>query len=487
MDWGELASIHLHPGREKRVAQGHRWVFSNEIQEPLGGIEPGSWVRVHSSKGALLGSGYINPRSLIAVRLVCIPGEKPSVDLLRERLIKAAAFRARKLYPDSSCCRLVFGESDGLPGLIVDRYGDILVYQIGTLGMSRIEDTLKELLVDLFAPRALVYRHDTPVRHLEGLELCKGIAHGVLPEEIWVDMDGIQQKLNPLGGQKTGFYLDQRDNRKALRRWAPGARMLDVFCYHGGWSLAAGASGAVEVLGVDDSSEAVEQAGLNAARNQMDHRCRFQVGEAFQFLRTLPRNAFDLIVLDPPAFAKTKSALPEAMKGYTDLNRRAMLALEPGGILVTCSCSYHLSEELFRKVLLQAGQASGRGLRLLEARGQAPDHPILLSMPETQYLKCCMLQPSGELTRPPRPYAHLAIHGSARQGGKASRPAARIPIDLDDGAGFAPARMRLTAGGRGPRQTGSYSLGSQPSSSVNSEIPVWATTCSSLLSPSMRA
>jgi 23S rRNA (cytosine1962-C5)-methyltransferase len=205
-------------------------------------------------------------------------------------------------------------------------------------------------------------------------------------------MDGIQQRLNPLGGQKTGFYLDQRDNRQALRRWVKGARVLDLFCYNGAWSLVAASAGASEVLGIDDSSEAINQASRNADQNQLGDQCRFEVGEAFRFLKSVPRGAYDVIILDPPAFAKTKSALPDARKGYTDLNRRAMLALEPGGILVSCSCSYHLSEDLFRQVLLQAAQASGRRLRLLEARSQSADHPVLLAMPETQYLKCCFLQ-----------------------------------------------------------------------------------------------
>jgi 23S rRNA (cytosine1962-C5)-methyltransferase len=374
------------------VLQGHRWVFSNEIAEPLSDIEPGSWVRVYSSRGAELGSGYINPKSLIAVRLVCAPGEKPSRDLLRSRLLQAAAFRSEKLYPHCSCYRLAFGESDALPGLIVDRYNDIFVYQIGTLGMSRIETAIQELIVELFAPKALVYRHDTSARTLEGLDLRKGIAFGEIPEECWVDIDGIQQKLNPLGGQKTGAYLDQRDNRNALRRWAHGARVLDIFCYNGAWSLAAASAGAAEVTGVDNSSEAIEQARANAVRNRLEERCQFHATEAFQFLKTVPRGAHDLIVLDPPAFAKTKATLSDARRGYTDLNRRAMLALEPGGILVSCSCSYHLSEDLFQQVLLQSAQASGRRLRLLEARGQSADHPVLLAMPETHYLKCYILQ-----------------------------------------------------------------------------------------------
>lgn len=391
-EYENVRPLRLHPGKERRLLQGHRWVFSNEIAESLSEFEPGSWVEVQSSKGAPLGIGTINPRSLIAVRIVCAPGERPSRDLFRERLLKASSFRSNKLYPSSSCYRVVFGDSDGLPGLIVDRYEDILVYQIGTLGMSCMEPLIQELLIELFQPKALVYRHDSQVRTLEGLELTKGLAFGEVPTECWIDMDGIQQRLNPLGGQKTGFYLDQRDNRQALRRWVKGARVLDLFCYNGAWSLVAASAGASEVLGIDDSSEAINQASRNADQNQLGDQCRFEVGEAFRFLKSVPRGAYDVIILDPPAFAKTKSALPDARKGYTDLNRRAMLALEPGGILVSCSCSYHLSEDLFRQVLLQAAQASGRRLRLLEARSQSADHPVLLAMPETQYLKCCFLQ-----------------------------------------------------------------------------------------------
>lgn len=392
MEFESVRPLRLHPGREKRLLQGHRWVFSNEIGDTLSEVMPGSWVEVQSSKGVPLGIGTINPRSLIAVRIICAPGEKPSRDLFKDRLLRASSFRGSRVYPNSSCYRMVFGESDGLPGLIVDRYDDVLVYQVGTLGMSGLEPLIRELLLELFQPKALVYRHDSNVRSLEGLELTKGVAYGEVPADCWIDVDGIQQRLSPLGGQKTGFYLDQRDNRQALRRWVSGARVLDLFCYNGAWSLVAASAGALEVLGVDDSSEAVKQASQNADRNKLRDKCRFEVGEAFRFLKSVPRGAFDLIILDPPAFAKTKSALPDARKGYTDLNRRAMLVLEPGGILVSCSCSYHLSEELFRQVLLQAAQASGRRLRLLEARGQAADHPVLLSMPETQYLKCFFLQ-----------------------------------------------------------------------------------------------
>ena len=387
-----MKPVNLHAGRARRILQGHRWIFSNEISDRLSDYEPGSWVEVRSAKGVVLGIGYINPRSLIGVRLVCPPGQKPTKDFFSNLLKNAALRRSQAYYPGSECYRMVYGESDGLPGLVVDRYGEILVYQITTLGMARMEPLIQELLVDLFRPKALVYRNDTRVRALEGLSLEKGVAFGELPEEYWVTLDGIEFQVTPLTGQKTGFYLDQRDNRKALRHWVSGKRVLDLFCYNGAWSLSAAAGGAREVMGVDQSSEAVLQARSNTARNGMEDRCGFVEDEAFHFLKNVEKGSYDVIILDPPAFAKTKSALPEAQKGYTDLNRRALLALSPGGMLITCSCSYHVNTSIFREVILQAAQAAHKPLRLVETRGQALDHPVLLAMPETHYLKCYFLE-----------------------------------------------------------------------------------------------
>jgi 23S rRNA (cytosine1962-C5)-methyltransferase len=388
----EMKPLNLHPGRERRILQGHRWIFSNEISDRISDYEPGSWVEVRSAKGVSLGSGYINPRSLIAVRLVCPRGQEPTKDFFYNLIKNAAVRRSEEYYPGAECYRVVYGESDGLPGLVVDRYGDILVYQITTLGMARMEPLVQELLLDLFQPEALVYRHDAHVRTLEGLALEKGVAFGELPEEYWVTLDGVEFQVAPLSSQKTGFYLDQRDNRKAFRHWVRGKKVLDLFCYNGAWSLSAAAGSATEVVGVDQSSEAIVQARSNAVRNGMDDRCRFVEDEALHFLKNAEKASYDVVVLDPPAFAKTKSALPEAQKGYTDLNRRALLALKPGGLLISCSCSYHMHPEMFREVILQAAQASGRQLRLLEMRGQALDHPALLSMPETRYLKCYFLE-----------------------------------------------------------------------------------------------
>lgn len=386
-----MKQLHLHPGRDRRILQGHRWVFSNEIAAPLSDFEPGSWVEVLTARGVSLGSGYINPASLIAVRLVSPPGEKPDEDFFREAMKNAARCR-QWTYPESQCHRLIYGESDNLPGLVVDRYGDVLVYQIGTLGMARMEPLVQELLQDVFKPSAIVFRNDSPSRRLEGLDEQKGIALGTLPEDLVVDIDGIKYRIDVLEGQKTGMYLDQRDNRRNLRRWTQGRNVLDLFCYNGAWSLSAAAGGASEVIGVDQSKDATAQARQNAHLNGTADICSFVAGDVFEYLKRLQRAAFDVIILDPPAFAKTKSAIQEARKGYTDINRRALLALKPGGLLVSCSCSYHMNEDLFREVLISAGQASGRRLRLLSMGSQAMDHPALLAMPETRYLKCYFVE-----------------------------------------------------------------------------------------------
>lgn len=387
-----MQTLLLKPAAEKRILKGHRWIFSNEISSPLKDFSPGSWVEVQSARGSSLGSGYINPNSLITVRLVCPPGRDPDKDFFRSLLQSADRLRAEVLYPKSQCYRMVFAESDGLPGLVVDRYGDVLVYQITTLGMAMMEDLIRELLIDMFQPRALIFRNDSRLRLLEDLPLARGVAFGSAPKNVGIVLDGLEMLVDPLEGQKTGFYLDQRDNRAALPPWAAGKKVLDLFCHNGAWGLYAAKGGAAEVVGVDQSQQAIELARNSAAMNGFDGVCRFVQQDAVQFLKETRRESFDTIILDPPAFAKTKRALPESLKGYIDVNRRALLALKPGGLLVSCSCSYHVNDDLFHHALLQAAQACTRRLRILEARGQAKDHPVLLAMPETKYLKCLFLE-----------------------------------------------------------------------------------------------
>jgi len=227
-----MKTLTLHLGRERRILQGHRWVFSNEIADPIHDLEPGSWVEVLTAKGLSLGTGYINPASLIAVRLACPAGKKPDEKFFRQAMLDAASFR-QSLYPGAESCRLVFGESDQFPGLVVDRYGDVLVYQAGTVGMAAMEESVRQLLIELFQPSALVFRNDSLSRTLEGLPLEKGVAYGSVSGDILVRIDGIRYMVDVLNGQKTGMYLDQRDNRNAARQWMEGKRVLDLFCYNG--------------------------------------------------------------------------------------------------------------------------------------------------------------------------------------------------------------------------------------------------------------
>lgn len=380
----------LEKGREKRLLRGHKWVYSNELTVSLKGFAPGSWVRVMSAKGVYLGLGYVNPNSLIAVRIFCPPGKKPTLGYFQELLSRADSLR-RAIFRGSEVYRMFFGESDGLPGFVVDKYEDVLVYQANTQGITAIEPQLLEMLVSLFRPSCVVYRNDSSARQLEGLDLDKGIAFGGLKEDLWVNIDGLWFSVDPIEGQKTGLYLDQRENRKLLKPFVEGKRVLDLFCYDGAWSIHAALYGARYVVGVDQSAWALERARVNAKRNGVEEKCSFIRADVFDFLRD-DHDLFDVIVCDPPAFAKNKKTLANAIKGYTDLNRRAMLKLTEGGVLVTCSCSHHLSEPLFHNLLVEASLASGRRFVILEIRGQSPDHPIFLPMPETRYLKCFVLR-----------------------------------------------------------------------------------------------
>jgi 23S rRNA (cytosine1962-C5)-methyltransferase len=383
-----MQTVRLKKGCEKRIVRGHKWVFSNEIADPLKTFSPG-WVGIYSYKEAFLGTGYLNPHSLIAVRIFSGKEEAPDSDFFSKRIAEASD-RKKKLYPGSNTCRIIYGESDGLPGLIIDRYGEVYVCQANTWCMSEHQDTIKDCIIELFSPEALVFRNDSRARLLEGLVQEKFIAYGSLPKRAYVRMNGLNFDVDVLNGQKTGLFLDQRDNREALRKYVPGGSVLDFFCYDGAWALVAKLSGASSVTGIDSSSFAVERARNNASLNSLD--CEFIAAEALDVLKSLNRNSQDMIILDPPAFAKSKKDLPDAMRGYIDINRRALLALKPGGILASCSCSYNMSAEDFHDVILKASLSAGKELRLLESRGQALDHPVLLAMPETAYLKCLILQ-----------------------------------------------------------------------------------------------
>ena len=385
-----VQTIRLKKNQERRILAGHSWIFSNEVHGSLQGLEPGQVVRVVSWSGRFLGLGTLSLNSLISIRLLSRRQVTIDADFYRKRL-RAAAERRHRLYPGSSTYRLVFGEADFLPGLIVDRYDRHLVVQVLTQGMARVEQWLLDILQETFRPTSIIMRNDSPMRTLEGLPLERRLAFGTISDDLVVELDGLRFHVAPLEGQKTGLYLDQRENRPQLRGLVQDKRVLDACCYEGAWGLYAASFGAREVVAVDQSEPALQRGRMNAEINGLARMCRFEQQDIFDFLKDCEEQ-FDAIVLDPPAFIKSKAKIREGERGYLDLNRRAMKLLPPGGILVTCSCSHHLQRERFQAILNQAARLAGKRLCLLQARGQAGDHPVLMSMPETAYLKCLFLE-----------------------------------------------------------------------------------------------
>ena len=388
-----MVRVVLHKGRERRPMAGHPWIYQGEIQRIEGEPTPGELIDVRDARGRFIGRGYINPRSQIAVRLLTWQDEAIDELFLRRR-IQAAIDLRKRWVADAEAYRVVFGEADQLPGLIVDRYGEILVVQFLTAGIEALGGTLVELLLDLLRPRGIYARNDVPARELEGLQRTRGFLHGQFDTLLQISEGGTRFWVDIAAGQKTGLFLDQRENRLRVRSFAEGREVLDAFCYTGGFGLHAAAAGAKSVLGVELSKDAAALAVKNAELNGFEKMIRVVEGNAFDELRSMDREGrrFDLIVLDPPAFTKGKEALQNAIRGYKEINLRAMKLLREGGILVTCSCSYHLSVELFREMLADAAADARRRFRLIESRTQAQDHPILLGVRETHYLKCGILE-----------------------------------------------------------------------------------------------
>jgi 23S rRNA (cytosine1962-C5)-methyltransferase len=335
----------------------------------------------------------VNLNSQIAGRLLSRV-EEPIDEAFIERRIRDALARARRSATGPGACRLVFGEGDYLPGLIVDRYADIVVVQILIAGMERLRTAIIDVLNRLVTPRAIYERSDASARKLEGLELRRGFARGTGDTGVWIREDDLTFFVEVAAGQKTGFFLDQRENRQVVKRLTRGRDVLDCFCYSGGFSLSAGAGGANSVLGIDISTEALSWAERSAEQNGLGASCRFVSANAFDHLRALGREGrrFGMVILDPPAFTKGREALAGALRGYNEINLRAMKLLAPGGILVTCSCSYHVDAATFVDMLRSAAADARRDFRLLALRSQAEDHPILLAAKETQYLKCAILE-----------------------------------------------------------------------------------------------
>jgi 23S rRNA (cytosine1962-C5)-methyltransferase len=394
METLDFTPLRLKKNEERRLLAGHAWVFSNEVDTaatPIKDLAPGQPVVIEDHRGRTIGTGYANPQSLICARLVSRDRAHPfSASLLVHRLKVALSLRSR-LFPEPFY-RLAYGESDGLPGLVVDRYADVLVAQITTAGMEAMRDAILEALTKVLRPKAVLWRNDAPVRELEGLDLYVRPALGEAPERVALTEHGARFHAPLLAGQKTGWFFDQRDNRAWLARISRGARVLDLFSYVGAWGVQAALAGADAVTCVDASGEALESVAANAADNGVAERVSGVRGDAFEVLRALREDhaRFDVVITDPPAFIKRRKDMKEGTAAYRRLNQMAMQVMARDGLLVACSCSQHMEAASLEAQLYAAARHVDRGLQILARGGQAPDHPIHPAMPETAYLKAVL-------------------------------------------------------------------------------------------------
>lgn len=386
-----------------RIKGGHPWVFDNEITELEEQPEDGELCDVLSPKGRYLGTGFFNSHSKIRVRILSNnTNDRFDEAFFRRRLQYAWDYRKTVMGEDRSCCRLIFGEADHFPGLTVDRFGDILVAQTLSLGIEKKKELLFPLLVKIMEAdgervSGIFQRNDVKIRQLEGLSQYKGwfpLREKPLPEatQTEIEENGVRYLVDFENGQKTGFFLDQKYNRAAAARLAPGKRVLDCFTHTGSFGLNCAKAGAKQVHSVDISEAALQVAKENAGRNGLSEKITYEQANVFDLLPRLTPGEYDYIILDPPAFTKSHKTVKDAQRGYKEINFRAMKALPRGGYLATCSCSHFMTAELFREVLKSAARDAGVELRLIEERFQGPDHPILWSVPETDYLKFYLLQ-----------------------------------------------------------------------------------------------
>lgn len=384
-------NVYLRRGREQRVLGGHPWIFRSDIEREDGAAD-GLPVRVLTSAGRFLAMAVYNPRSQISLRILSRRDEPVDGAFIRGRVRRALDYRRR--FADLNSCRLIFAESDGLPAVIADKFGGVIVLQILCLGMERFKGDIVDALVKELSPRGVYERNDVPVRELEGLSQQTGLLWGEVPDRVEMQENGVRFLVDVKEGQKTGFFLDQKENRAAIAPFVPGMRVLDCFTHTGSFALHAARYGAAEVTGVDISEHACACALENARLNGVEDRVRFECANAFDFLRAQQTagEQYDVVILDPPAFTKTRSAVEGALRGYKEINLRGMKLTRDGGYFVTCSCSQHVTPDLFRGMLMDAQKDAHVQLRQIEWRTQGRDHPILLSSPETQYLKCGIFQ-----------------------------------------------------------------------------------------------
>jgi 23S rRNA (cytosine1962-C5)-methyltransferase len=386
----QMAEVSITSRGAKRIRNGHLWVYRSDVAESrLVGIEGGAIVRVVDQAHNFVGHAFFSDASEIALRFLTTREETIDREWWRARL-RACAERRLRIAADTNAYRLVYSEGDLLPSLIIDKYDDVFVIQTLSQGSERVKATIAELLIEEFKPAAIVERNDARVRQLEGLESKSGFLHVLEPrssDTVTINQHGVRFLVSPLGSQKTGAFLDQRENYLAAKRVARG-RALDCFTFNGGFALHI-APQCDSVLGIDISEDAIASARRNAELNQASN-VDFRAANVFDALREFETagEKFDTIILDPPAFAKNRASVKPAARGYKEINLRALKLLSPGGVLVTCTCSYHVQEEMFLEVIAAAALDARRRLQIVEVRGQSSDHPVLLGVPETHYLKC---------------------------------------------------------------------------------------------------
>lgn len=392
------AVVTLKKGEGRTLKAGGMWVYDNEIASIAGAFENGDIVEVHDFDGFAMGRGFMNLYSKIRIRMMTRnAGQQIDRDFLRMRIQNAWDYRKRTVETDS--CRLIFGEADFLPGIVIDKFSDVLVVESLALGIDRMKEMIVETVKEVLAAdgifiRGVYERSDAKVREQEGMQRQKGFLGAEFDTNVQIEENGVKYLVDVQNGQKTGFFLDQKYNRQAVRRLCKDAEVLDCFTHTGSFALNAAAAGAVRVIGVDASESGVAQARLNAQLNGMEDRVRFVCRDVFELLPELEQEGkqFDVVILDPPAFTKSRNSVKNAVKGYREINLRGMKLVKDGGFLATCSCSHFMTFELFTQTIQQAARNAHKRLRQVEFRTQAPDHPILWAAQESYYLKFYIFQ-----------------------------------------------------------------------------------------------
>ena len=395
--------VTLKKGEGRTIKAGGMWIYDNEIASILGDFENGDLVTIHDFDGYFMGYGFLNMNSKIRVRMMSRRKDQVIDEAFLERRVRNA-WEYRKTVCDTSCCRVIFGEADFLPGLVVDKFSDVLVVESLALGIDRMKlqilDILKRVLAeDGIVIRGIYERSDAKVREQEGMKRQKGFIGGPFDTKVEIQENGVRYLVNVEDGQKTGFFLDQKYNRLAVQRLCKGKKVLDCFTHTGSFALNAAVAGASSVLGVDASELGCEQARENARLNQVEDRVTFRCADVFELLPELERKGetYDVVILDPPAFTKSRNSIKNAVKGYREINLRGMKLVRDGGYLATCSCSHFMDQELFAKTLREAAHGAHRRLRQVEFRTQACDHPILWAADQSYYLKFYIFQVVEEM------------------------------------------------------------------------------------------